>query len=744
MPLMGEKAIDIVDIKEYVGIILKRKWLVIACFIVCLGTMTVILMLQQPTYTAVAKIQTMPGMDIDSPIRLAESQARASLPNALDNLRSEELINRTLAAVIQERNMPPNAGSAAEVRSRFIKNMSAAAAKGGSTVIILSVESLDKGFARDFVNRWADEFIAFKTKQIAEELERATEKVKVTIASLKKEMDEAEKAMRDYRIDQKLHTIDDANLLDEKRLMELYSQRDRLRNQLIEMEIRERLWVNDPDAIFGGVFIKEGVEEKGDDKANEQQPKPAAQVQRGFTPSVANEAYYNYKKQKGLLQERRDLLLQELYKERHPAVRELTREIEAVDALIKQELLVAQQRFQTEMAITRAQRAQVDKEISEVEVRVADTQRKLKTFAELESKYNKLREEYNGRVNRVREVEMRFAQSREPFRIQERANTPESASGPRYRTGLLLSAAFGLGIGIVLAFFIEYVDDSIKVAEEVERDLKLPFLGMVPSAHWQADDLKAHLLHNLSQQSGIAEAYRMVRSAVLFAAPKDKLKVLLMTSAVPLEGKTTSSLNLSIGFAQANERVLLIDCDLRRGELHRYFDLPKTPGMSDFLKGEKQPEELIKHTEVPNLDIISTGEYPTNPAELLLSPRMKEIIDWARGKYDRIFIDAPPAMGISDAAILSSIVDGLLLVVWAGHTSRRFVRAAKDSLLARGANLVGFMLNNLDIGRVGYYYYYPYYYSYYYTYQAYGKDGKPKPPQPGGGASPQDQPEDVY
>ncbi len=743
MPLMGEKAIDIVDIKEYVGIILKRKWLVIACFIVCLGTMTVILMLQQPTFTAIAKIQTQPGIDIDDPIRLAEARARASVPNALENLRSEELINRALAAVIQERNMPPNAGSAAEVRARFIKTMGAQSGKGGSTVITLSVESLDKGFARDFVNKWADEFIAFKRKQLTDELERATEKVKVTIASLKKEMDEAEKAQRDYREAQKLHNIQDANLLDERRLMDLYTQRDRLRNQLIEMEIRERLWVNDPDAIFGGVFVKEGVQDKGDDKENANQPKAAANVQRGLPPSVANDAYYNYKKQRGLLAERRELLLQELYKERHPVVRELSREIDAIDGLIKQELLVAQQRFQTEVAIVRAQRDQVAREIAELEGRVAETQRKLKTYAELEAKHNKVREEYNDRINRIRQVEMRFAQSREPFQIQERANTPESASGPRYRTGLLLSAAFGLGIGIVLAFFIEYVDDSIKVAEEVERDLKLPFLGMVPSAHWQAEDLKTHLLHNLSQQSGIAEAYRMVRSAVLFAAPKDKLKVLMLTSAVPLEGKTTSALNLSIGFAQANERVLLIDCDLRRGELHRYFDLPKTPGMADYLKGEKQPEDLIKHTEVPNLDIISTGEYPTNPAELLLSPRMKEIIEWARGKYDRIFIDAPPAMGISDAAILSSIVDGLLLVVWAGHTSRRFVRAAKDSLLARGANLVGFMLNNLDIGRVGYYYYYPYYYSYYYTYQAYGKDGKPKPPQPGGGA-PQDQPEDVY
>src|SRR5205823_1254696 len=115
----------------------------------------------------------------------------------------------------------------------------------------------------------------------------------------------------------------------------------------------------------------------------------------------------------------------------------------------------------------------------------------------------------------------------------------------------------------------------IKVAEEVERDLKLPFLGMVPSARWPAEDKKTHLLHNLSQQSGISEAYRMVRSAVLFAAPKDKMKVLLLTSAVPEEGKTTTTLNLGIGFAQTGEKVLLIDCDLRRGQLHGYFDFPK-------------------------------------------------------------------------------------------------------------------------------------------------------------------------
>jgi len=266
---------------------------------------------------------------------------------------------------------------------------------------------------------------------------------------------------------------------------------------------------------------------------------------------------------------------------------------------------------------------------------------------------------------------------------------------------------------LALAFFIEYIDDSIKLAEDVERELQLPFLGMIPAAQWSPEDLTAHRLDRLKQQGGVAESYRVVRSAIIFSTPREKLRTILLASAVPREGKTTTCVNLAIGFAQIEERVLLMDGDLRRGEIHKFFDLEREKGMADVLLGEATPEEAIKSSGVPKLDVMTCGAYPANPAELLLGWRLKELLDWAGKHYDRIIIDGPPVMGIADSAILGALTDGVLLVIWAGRTSRRYVRVAKATAVSRGAKIFGFVLNNLEPGRVGYYHYYPYYYSYY-------------------------------
>jgi len=284
---------------------------------------------------------------------------------------------------------------------------------------------------------------------------------------------------------------------------------------------------------------------------------------------------------------------------------------------------------------------------------------------------------------------------------------------PKKMKILLMAAFFGLGMGLALAFFIEYIDDSIKLAEEVERDLQLPFLGMIPAAQWNPDDLSAHRLDRLKQQGGVAESYRVVRSAIIFSTPKEKLRSILVTSAVPREGKTTTCVNLAIGFSQVEDRVLLVDADLRRGETHKYFGFEKEKGLADVLLGEATPEEVIKRGDVAKLDVITCGAYPANPAELLLGWRLKEFLEWAYKHYDRVVVDCPPVMGIADSAILGSAVDGVLFIIWAGRTSRRYVRVAKMTAVSRGAKVFGFILNNLEPGRVGYYHYYPYYYSYY-------------------------------
>jgi capsular exopolysaccharide synthesis family protein len=741
---MGDKAIDIVDIKEYVGIVLKRKWLVMACFIVCLVAMAVFLMLQPPTYSSYAKIQTLAGMTIgDTGVRGREEVSQYNvIQNAIEVINGEEMLQRTAARVIPKLGLPPSM-TPLEARERFIKKVTATGGRGGNTFVTLTVESTGAPkdaprFAREFANEWANEFLQAKKTQREEEIRRATDSIRNLIHATESKISEAQRELEAYRNKNNLSLLNERINMDSERLMELNQQWDSVRNELIKLEVQRPIIEKDP--VYNFKLIMQSLEPvagaqvpAGDDR-RATVDSGGDRRQGAMSPSATTQ-YFDLQKQRGLI-----LLKLEsnrsLYKEKHPVMVELQNELNLLDAQIAQEVQFALERFRTQISVLQAQEQRMKEEIKTVEGRAAETNRKLQDYDILRDNLEAMKKQREEQQKTLDNVIATQIMRSDRFQLQEEARLGVQ-TGPKFKTGLLLSASFGLGLGIVLAFFIEYVDDSIKVAEEVERDLKLPFLGMVPAAHWSLEDLKTHLLHNLSQQSGISEAYRMVRTAVLFAAPKEKLKVLQLTSAVPLEGKTTTTLNLGIGFAQAGEKVLLIDCDLRRGELHRYFDFQKENGVSEILRGEKTPDEVVRHTEVENLDLITTGVPPPNPAEMLLTPRMKEFLDWARARYDRVFVDCPPAMGISDTAILSSMVDGLVLVVWAGHTSRRFVCAAKDGLLARGANVVGFLLNNLDVGRVGYYYYYPYYYSYYYTYKS---EEAPKEKQP----TTAEQPEDLY
>ena len=206
----------------------------------------------------------------------------------------------------------------------------------------------------------------------------------------------------------------------------------------------------------------------------------------------------------------------------------------------------------------------------------------------------------------------------------------------------------------------------------------------------------------------------------------------LIASAVPREGKTTTGVNIAIGFSQVEDRVLLVDADLRRGEVNKYFGFDRARGLADVLLGEATPEEVVRHTEVPKLDVITSGSYPSNPAELLLGWRLKEFLDWAYKNYSRVVFDGPPVMGIADSSILGSAVDGVMLIIWAGRTSRRYVRVAKMTAVSRGAKIFGFVLNNLEPSRVGYYHYYPYYYSYYSRGYYYAPKGEDKEAGKGG------------
>ena len=405
--------------------------------------------------------------------------------------------------------------------------------------------------------------------------------------------------------------------------------------------------------------------------------------------------------------------LSRLYRPLHPAIVSARQELQDVTQQIQLQMEFARNITRAEVKAAEGELAQSKEKLDTFSANALEKSTSIMNGTSLNDDLDRVRSQYNALLGQLMKIDVAQGFRYRTVSVLEPAIVEPDPVYPKKVKGLLVAAFFGLGLGLALAFFIEYIDDSIKLAEEVERDLQLPFLGMIPAAQWSPDDLTAHRLDKLKQQGGVAESYRVVRSAIIFSTPREKLRSILLTSAVPREGKTTTCVNLSIGFAQIEERVLLIDGDLRRGEIHKYFGLDREKGVADVLLGEATPEEVVKHTSVPKLDVMSSGAYPANPAELLLGWRLKELLDWAYKHYDRVVIDCTPVMGIADSAILGGAADGVLFVIWAGRTSRRYVRVAKMTAVSRGAKIFGFVLNNLEPGRVGYYHYYPYYYSYY-------------------------------
>jgi capsular exopolysaccharide synthesis family protein len=211
-----------------------------------------------------------------------------------------------------------------------------------------------------------------------------------------------------------------------------------------------------------------------------------------------------------------------------------------------------------------------------------------------------------------------------------------------------------------------------------------------------------------------AESIRGVRSAIIFGNPDQPKKTIITTSAVPGDGKTTFTVNFAATLAAAGNRVLLVDCDLRRGNIHGYFQTPREPGLTEVLAGQIHWSDVVHDTPVPTLKIIATGKLPGNPGELLISPAMEEFVKEARGEYDHILFDCPPLTAIDDTFCLLNLADGMIFVVKAGQTSMRFAKNALSLVRQRGAHIFGIVLNGITTDHPSYYYNY-YYHAYYRT-----------------------------
>jgi len=329
-------------------------------------------------------------------------------------------------------------------------------------------------------------------------------------------------------------------------------------------------------------------------------------------------------------------------------------------------------------------------------------------LARLQSALTQYQSSYASLLKSYEEIRLTEAQAVDNVVVAEPAEMPRYPVKPRTLMNTLLAAVVGCMLAVGVAFLIEYLDDTIKTSDDVRQTLELSTLGAITRINTRTDEEK--VVAALQPRSPISEAYRALRTNIQFSTIDKPLKTILVTSANPLEGKTTTVANLGVVMAQAGLSVIIIDSDLRRPTMHKFFGVDNNHGLTDaLLQSAPSLDGYLQGTAVENLQVLASGPLPPNPSELLGSQRMKGLIEQLKGKADVLLFDSPPVLAVTDAAVLANEVDGVLLVVDTNATRRDGALRARETLSKVGANLLGVALNKLSAKGAGGYYYYYYY-----------------------------------
>jgi capsular exopolysaccharide synthesis family protein len=364
-----------------------------------------------------------------------------------------------------------------------------------------------------------------------------------------------------------------------------------------------------------------------------------------------------------------------------------------------------------EMLSLNSELDEVNKKIKEESQKIINLRKKLIQYNALKREVETNRELYEVLLKRVKEASISGELQSSNIRIVDVAEPPRSPIAPKKQLNIAIALVLSLFLSTGLVFFIEYLDNTVKTADDIELYVQLPFLGSIPSARKDARDEKTvDLLCHIKPRSVVSENYRAIRTAVIFSATEDRpIRSISFTSSNPREGKTTISLNSAIVMAQAGDKVLFVDADLRKPRIFKTFDLDNTKGLSTYLVGKTEFDDSLVSSFIPNLTIVCSGPIPPNPSELLSSSRMKDFLAEASRKFDRVVFDVPPILSVTDPAIMANMLDGVILVVRNSLTPIEAVIRAKQKLIESKARIIGVVLNNVESSHESYYYsYYSY------------------------------------
>jgi polysaccharide biosynthesis transport protein len=480
-------------------------------------------------------------------------------------------------------------------------------------------------------------------------------------------------------------------------------QRYKEANDAISLEDRENIYVQKLGDLNSAVTRAKTDRLEKEALFNQLQAIKGNSAALDAFPAILSNPFIQQQKSEIAELQRQFASVSERLGEKHPDYQKVRAALQIAEAKLQGEIGKVVQSVRNQYLAARTQENSLMGALESQKREALSMNRKGIEYGVLRREVESSRQIYDSLMQRAKETGVSAELKSSNIRVVDAAEKPRIASSPRRNLNMLIALFGGSTLGIGLAFFFEYLDNRIKTPDEIKAHLGLPALGMLPALAEKPLNGRYPLL-GTGTPPNFNEAFRTVRTNVLFSSAEEGSKTLLVTSTAPGEGKTTFACNLAVSLAQTGQRVLLIDADMRKPKVHEVFDVHQEPGLSNLLVGGVKASESVRKSKVPGLWLLPAGKLPPNPAELLGSQRFKEFLLSLKEHFDTIVIDSPPVMAVADAAVVAHRTTGVVFVVGAEMTSRYAAKAALDQLESARARFVGAVLNRVDIERHSYYY----------------------------------------